>query len=199
MEAPRWSDRWSWPGEVSRGRESSLQILLMVGVGMVGVGMVLGRQHSESQNAKCLEHSHWNLSIGSYSFESTHFHASGKSCRLAHLTWRKENYTTVHSCLHSRVPTLNQTKRIQQGTDTTIPAFMEFITRREDCVLSHVWLCDSMGYNPPGSSVYWIFPGKNTGVGCHSFSRGSSPPRDWTWISHLAGRCFNLWATREAH
>ena len=63
MEAPRWSDRWSWPGEVSRGRESSLQILLgvgvgMVGVGMVGVGMVLGRQHNESQNAKCLEHSH---------------------------------------------------------------------------------------------------------------------------------------------
>ena len=29
----------------------------------------------------------------------------------------------------------------------------------------------------------WDFPGKNTGVGCHSFSRGSSWPRDWTLVS----------------
>ena len=26
----------------------------------------------------------------------------------------------------------------------------------------------------------WDFPVKNPGVGCFSFSRGSSPPRDWT-------------------
>ena len=31
-----------------------------------------------------------------------------------------------------------------------------------------------------------------------SFSRGSSRPRDWTRVSRLLGRCFNLWATREA-
>ena len=31
-----------------------------------------------------------------------------------------------------------------------------------------------------------------------SFSRGSSRPRDWTQVSRLAGRRFNLWATREA-
>ena len=31
-----------------------------------------------------------------------------------------------------------------------------------------------------------------------SFSRGSSQPRDWTRVSHIAGRCFNLSATREA-
>ena len=30
-----------------------------------------------------------------------------------------------------------------------------------------------------------------------SFSRGSSWPRDWTQVSHVAGRRFNLWATRE--
>ena len=28
-------------------------------------------------------------------------------------------------------------------------------------------LCDSLDCSPPGSSVYGIFPGKNTGVGCH--------------------------------
>ena len=31
-----------------------------------------------------------------------------------------------------------------------------------------------------------------------SFSRGSSWPRDWIQVSHIAGRCFILWATREA-
>ena len=31
-----------------------------------------------------------------------------------------------------------------------------------------------------------------------SFSRESSQPRDWTRVSCIPGRCFNLWATREA-
>ena len=31
-----------------------------------------------------------------------------------------------------------------------------------------------------------------------SFSRGSSWPRDQTQVSHIAGRRFNLWTTREA-
>ena len=30
----------------------------------------------------------------------------------------------------------------------------------------------------------WDSPGKNTGGGCHSFSRGSSRLRDWTQVSH---------------
>ena len=30
------------------------------------------------------------------------------------------------------------------------------------------------------------------------FSRGSSPPRDWTQVSCTAGRFFTIWATREA-
>ena len=31
-----------------------------------------------------------------------------------------------------------------------------------------------------------------------SFSRGCSRLRDWTWGSCTAGRCFTLWATRQA-
>ena len=44
----------------------------------------------------------------------------------------------------------------------------------------------------------WESPGKNTGVGYHFLLRGSSRPRDWTWVSCIGGRRFNLWATREA-
>ena len=31
------------------------------------------------------------------------------------------------------------------------------------------------------------------------FSKGSSEPRDWTQVSHIAGGFFTSWATREAH
>ena len=31
------------------------------------------------------------------------------------------------------------------------------------------------------------------------FSKGSSKPRDWTQVSHIAGGFFTSWATREAH
>ena len=31
------------------------------------------------------------------------------------------------------------------------------------------------------------------------FSRGFSPLRDWTQVSHIAGRFFTSWATREAY
>ena len=37
-------------------------------------------------------------------------------------------------------------------------------------------LCDPLDCSPPGSSVHSNSPGKNTGVGCHTSSRGSSQP-----------------------
>ena len=33
-------------------------------------------------------------------------------------------------------------------------------------------LCNPMDYSPPDSSVHGIFPGKNTGVGCHFLLQG---------------------------
>ena len=59
-------------------------------------------------------------------------------------------------------------------------------------------LRDPTDCNPPGSSVHGDSPGKNTGVGCHVLLQGISPPRDQTLVSHIAGRLFAIWATREA-
>ena len=55
--------------------------------------------------------------------------------------------------------------------------------------------------NPWTTSVLclWEFAGKNTGMGCNFFSRGSSQPRDWTRVSWTVSRLFTIWATREAH
>ena len=64
--------------------------------------------------------------------------------------------------------------------------------------LSHVWLCDCMDCSPPGSSVHVDSPGKRTEWVDIYFSRGCSRPRDWTWVSRMAGRPLTIWATREA-
>ena len=66
--------------------------------------------------------------------------------------------------------------------------------------LSHVWLfCDPMDCSPPGSSAHGILQARLLEWVAISFSRGSSQPGDRTQVSRIAGRCFNLWATREAH
>ena len=59
-------------------------------------------------------------------------------------------------------------------------------------------LCDPMDCSLPGSSIHGILQARALEWGAIAFSRGYSQPRDWTQVSHIAGRHFNLWATREA-
>ena len=49
---------------------------------------------------------------------------------------------------------------------------------------------------PQGSSVHGILQTRI--LVAMPFCRGSSWPRDWTWVSHIAGGIFTIWATREA-
>ena len=50
----------------------------------------------------------------------------------------------------------------------------------------------------PGSSVHGILQARILVWVTISFSRGSSQRRDRTRVSRIGGRCFNLWANREA-
>ena len=59
-------------------------------------------------------------------------------------------------------------------------------------------LCDPMDCSLPGSSLHWILQARVLEWVAISLSRGSSRPRDWTWVSCIPSRRFNLWATREA-
>ena len=66
-------------------------------------------------------------------------------------------------------------------------------------VLSRVWLfVTPMDCRPLDSSVHEILQTRILQRVAIPFSRGSSRPRDWTHISHIAGRFFTVWATREA-
>ena len=55
-----------------------------------------------------------------------------------------------------------------------------------------------MGCSLQGSSVHGILQARIVEWLAILFSRGSSRPRDWTQVSCIGGRRFNLWATREA-
>ena len=55
-----------------------------------------------------------------------------------------------------------------------------------------------MDYNLPGSSVHGILQVRILEWVAISFSKGSSQPGNWTWVSRIVGRFFTNWATREA-
>ena len=54
-----------------------------------------------------------------------------------------------------------------------------------------------MDWSPPGSSVPGILQARILEWVAIPFSKGSSQPRDRTWVSLNAGRFFTNWATRE--
>ena len=60
-------------------------------------------------------------------------------------------------------------------------------------------LCDSMDCSPPGSSIHGIYQARILEWVDISFSRGSSWPRDRTWVSCVVGIFFTIWGIREAH
>ena len=61
--------------------------------------------------------------------------------------------------------------------------------------LSRVRLCDPMDRSPTGSSVRGILQARILEWVAMPFARGSSWTWDWTWVSHIAGRFFTVWAT----
>ena len=70
--------------------------------------------------------------------------------------------------------------RPQQGRDVRV------------LVGRHVWLCDPHG--PSGSSDRGILQAKTLDRVAIYFSRGSSRPRDWSWVFRIAGR-LHPWGT----
>ena len=59
-------------------------------------------------------------------------------------------------------------------------------------------LCDPVNCSPLGSSVHGILQARILEWVAVPFSRGSSWPRDQTWVSRIAGTFFTVWAIMEA-
>ena len=69
--------------------------------------------------------------------------------------------------------------------------------QRSEVAQSCPTLCDPMDCSLPGSSIRGILQARVLEWVAVSFSRRSFQPRDRTRVSRIAGRRFNLWATRE--
>ena len=70
--------------------------------------------------------------------------------------------------------------------------------KKSEVAQSYPTLCDLMDYSLSGSSIHGIFQTRILDWVAISFSRGYSWPRNRTQVSSTAGRCFTIWATREA-
>ena len=55
-----------------------------------------------------------------------------------------------------------------------------------------------MDCSPPGSSLHGILQARILEWVAIPFFRESSQPRDWTWVSCIAGRFFTIWTIKEA-
>ena len=73
----------------------------------------------------------------------------------------------------------------------------ETIFNESEVAQSCPTLCDPEDCSLPGSSVRGVLQAIILEWVAISFSRGCSQPRDQTRISHIAGRHFTLWASRE--
>ena len=58
--------------------------------------------------------------------------------------------------------------------------------------------CDLMDCCPPGFSIHGILQAIILEWVAIPFSRRSFWPRNWTWVSRIAGRFITVWATRKS-
>ena len=75
---------------------------------------------------------------------------------------------------------------------------MSFSLKWSEVAQSCPTLCDPMDCSLQGSSIHGIFQARVPEWGAISFSRWSSQPRGQTLVSQIAGKCFTVWATKEA-
>ena len=68
---------------------------------------------------------------------------------------------------------------------------------KKKVLVAQLWLWDLMDYSLPDSSLHEILQARVLECVAIPFSRGSSQPRDGTWVSCIAGDFFTIWAISE--
>ena len=84
------------------------------------------------------------------------------------------------------------------NSDIYISCALHSFESESEVTHSCLTLWDPMDCSLPGASTHGIFQARILERVAISFSRGSSWPRDQTWVSCIADRFFTIWAIREA-
>ena len=83
-----------------------------------------------------------------------------------------------------------KTHKLSHGKETQVTIYCD---KKLKVTQLFPTLCDPMDY-----TVHETLQARILEWSAFPFSRGSSQPRDWTQVSHIAGGFFTSWATREA-
>ena len=104
-----------------------------------------------------------------------------------------QDFNIQNMLLFSRLscPTLRSHGR--QHARFPCPSPNSIIKWKKVKLLSYVLLCEPKDYSISGSSVHGIFQARLLEWVAIFFSRGSSWPRDRTWVSLIVGRPFTIW------
>ena len=81
-----------------------------------------------------------------------------------------------------------------QKSRPNLMKLLEYLTTIHLCcvMLSHVQLCDARDYSPQAPLSMGILQARILEWVAMPSSRWSSQPRDWTWVSGIAGRFFTM-------
>ena len=110
--------------------------------------------------------------------------------KMAQPLWKKFIAISLKTKLATAIPPSN-------CTDGLYREMRVRFTKSVSCSVKSDSL-QPMDHSPKGSSVYGILQARILEWAVIPFFRGSSRPRDWTWVSCMAGRFFTIWAMREA-
>ena len=146
------------------------------------------------RNKNCNSHK-WSISchIMKQVLQSS---ATAAQCELLSLrALRKEKNICDLTIIRTAVTAYQKPKGAQNVRNTDIGS--RIAESESEVAQSYPTLCDPMDWGLLGFSVHGIFQARILVWIAISFSRRSSRPRDWTWVSHIVGRCFTIWATRE--
>ena len=116
--------------------------------------------------------------------------------RTSHPTRAEYTFSSVPGIFTStdHVTDTNQVSANLRGLKSYQVSFLNTMVKVK--VKSCPTLCNPMGCSLPGSSVHGIFQAIVLEWIAISFSRGSSQPRDRTWVPPIVDRRFTVWATR---
>ena len=92
----------------------------------------------------------------------------------------------IWSLVRELGPHMSSSQKVKTWNGSNIVTSLVKSLKISAQVFSHSVVSDSLwpqGLQPISLLCLWNFPGKNTGVGCHSLLRGSSKPRDQTRTS----------------
>ena len=124
--------------------------------------------------------------------------SQGQRSLVSYSPWATKSWTRLNDWTHTQLAKLFIKKILNLLASCQLQIFLFPLTC--ESVSSSV-ASDSLwhyGLYPPGSSVHGILQVRTVEWVAVPFSRGSSRPVDWTWVSFISGRFFTIWVTRNA-